>query len=176
MASFEKSPGPCATCKKVHEYGKWWPRHPFKPMGRVDPTPKLHVAPPAVASFDVSETGLATLEKLIYHANGPWKLVPSDLTITGTIILHDAYEAAIADLITEGSPTPPDELIAIAPEAIAALVAEVRRLRGANRDWTDLGLMVETAALNRRDPADIPGPILQIVQALLERSARDRRG
>jgi hypothetical protein len=77
------------------------------------------------------EEALSRLETICGEVEAPWRLVASSKTITGTIILHDANGVAIADLYTEGRPTAVDMLIAIAPNTIIDLVAEVRRLRAA---------------------------------------------
>jgi hypothetical protein len=73
---------------------------------------------------------LERLAKMCEEVERPWRLISWKDTTTGTIILHDANGVSIADLQTAGPPCACDKLIAIAPSAIAQLVAEVQRLRG----------------------------------------------
>jgi len=79
--------------------------------------------------MSLDEATLSKVYALCDEANGPWSLVSSSDTTTGTIVLHDCNGISIADLYTEGSSCPCDELIALAPTVIPDLIDEVRRLR-----------------------------------------------
>ena len=77
----------------------------------------------------LDDKALDDLARLADEVDGPWHLIPWTKTRTGTVILHDSNHLAIADLFTAGPATAVDKLIAIAPDAIASLVREVRSLR-----------------------------------------------
>lgn len=72
---------------------------------------------------------LSVVAKLADHVAAPWSLVPSNQTMTGTIVLHDKHGMAMADLLTTGRPTDTDRLIARSPEIVMTLLKEVNRLR-----------------------------------------------